>query len=305
MISPIAHIVVGVADMGPVRKLWQHHFGLVEQASRRGPDPDLSRCWNLPDNAIAEQLLLRTPGARSGWLHFVRFNQPGAPVRRGAATTDRCPKNLDVNCTDMAERCKALAADGYVFRSAINEYDVGELSAREVQFSGHDHTNIVLIEVDNWPMKLSAQHYGGVSSLVVVVDDTAAEADFYRCLFGHEQLMHHRISGKAIEDTVGLPPGAALDMRLMGNPDEYYGRVELIAYEGARGADLFPLARPPALGTLGCRFAVDDPDAVMQQAELMGYVAIDHGVVNSLYGRSRLLRIQSPAGFTIEAFTCV
>jgi len=303
MISPIAHIVVGVADMAPVRNLWQAHFGLVEQASRIGPDPDLSRCWDIADDAIAEQLLLSTPGARAGWLHFVRFNKPDAPVRQGADTTDLCPKNLDVNCTDMAARCEMLAADGYVFRSAINEYDIGGLSAREVQFGGHDDTNIVLIELDDWPVKLSSRHYGAVSSLVVVVADTAVEADFYCRLFGHEQLMHHRIAGKAIEDTVGLPPGSALDMRLTGDPEEFYGRVELIAYEGTSGTDRFSLARPPALGTLLCRFEVDDPHVLLQQAKLNGYAVNDRGVVDCLYGRCRLMTIKTPAGFSVEAFS--
>ena len=302
MISPIAQIVVGVADMEPVRALWQQRFGLVEVASRTGPDAELSRVWDLPDDAIAEQLILCTPGAGAGWLHFVRFKRPAAPVRQGAAITDRCPKNLDVNCTDMAARYAELVADGYQFRSEINEYDIGELSAREVQFPGHDDTNVVLIEVDDWPIQLSPNHYGAVSSLVVVVEDTAAEADFYRRIFGHQQLMHHRIAGAAIEATVGLPTGAALDMRLLGCADESYGRIELIAYENTSGTDRFSLARAPALGTLLCRFEVEEADSLLQQARLHGYAAIDRGVVDCLYGHGHLLTLKTPAGFSVEAF---
>lgn len=303
MISPVAHIVVGVADMTPVTVLWQDRFGLVEVANRWGPDKDLSRIWNLADDAVAEQLLLRTPHARGGWLHFVRFKQPHLPVRQGAATTDLCPKNLDVNCIDMPARYDELASDGYVFRSAINEYNIGDLAAREVQFDGHDCTNVVLIEVDGWPIKLSPQNFGAVSSFVVVVADPDAEAEFYRCLFGHQELMHHRIAGAAIEKTVGLPTGAALDMRLLGCPHEAYGRLELITYEGASGRNLFPMARPPALGALLCRLEVEDADVVLQRAAGQGYDAVDHGLVKTIFGYCRLVTITTPAGFTVEAFT--
>jgi predicted enzyme related to lactoylglutathione lyase len=164
----------------------------------------------------------------------------------------------------------------------------------------HDDTNVVFIEVEDWPIRLSAKHYGAVSSFVVVVPDTAAEAKFYKTVFGHQELMHHRISGAAIEKTVGLPSGAALDMRLLGDPQELYGRVELITYEGLQGRNLFPKACAPALGILGCRFEVDDMDAFCERVQNSGCEIERIGPTELLTGSGEMAALKSPAGLAIE-----
>lgn len=302
MVFPLAHIVVGVADMAPVRSLWLDRFGLEVVASSEQPDTELARLWGLAEDAVAEQLLVRTPQAPAGWLHFVRFRDPGAPVRENAATTDLCPKNLDLNCIDIADRCAELEAYGHRFRSAIHDYAVGDLQAREVQMPAHDDTNVVLIEVEDWPVRLSDRYFGGITSFVLTVPDTHAEAGFYRTLFGHSELMHHRISGAAIEAVVGLPTGAVLDMRLLGDPDEAYGRIELIAYEGAAGADRYKRTRPPARGVLAGRFKVHNPETTMQQAAKLGCALSDKGEFELLFGTCRIVEIVSPAGFRVEVF---
>jgi len=86
--TALAHVIVGVADLAPVRQLWCDIFGLEVAASRDGHDTELAAAWSLPSDAIDGQLLLRTPGAASGWLHIVRFARPGPPVRDAAAPTD-------------------------------------------------------------------------------------------------------------------------------------------------------------------------------------------------------------------------
>lgn len=300
MIAPVSHIVVGVADMAPVRQLWQTHFGLEVVASAQGADADLERLLGLPAGGVAEQLLLRTPGQAHGWLHFIRFSQPGSPLREGAATTALCPKNIDINCEDMPARVKQLEAAGYVFRSAISEYQIDGMTVREVQMSAHDAINVVLIEVPDWTMQLTAERFGGVTSFVVTVPDTEAEAAFYQRVFGHELLLHHRITGPEIEAVVGLPPGAALDMRLTGAADELLGRMELVSYEGIAGRNLFAAARAPATGSLAARFRVDDLDAFMAGANAGDMTVSDD--LTLLFGGCRLAQFQSPAGFSVEAY---
>ncbi len=300
MTASLAQLIVGVADLAPVRKLWVERLGLEVVAESTGTDKELSRIWCQPDDAIAGQLVLGTPGASYGRIHFVQFAQPGTAIRAGAQTTDLCPKNIDVNCLAIEDRCAELMADGYTFRSAINNYTIGDVSAHEVQMPAHDETNVVLIEVEDWPISLSPQNYGAVTSFVVVVPDTAVEAKFFKSVFGHQELMHHRISGEAIEKTVGLPPGAALDMRLLGDSDELYGRVELITYEGVSGRNLFPAARAPATGILGCRFEVSDMDAFCEGAQNFGCNIKRLGQTDLLVGSGEIGVLNSPAGLAIE-----
>ncbi len=211
----IAYVSIGVQDMRAVTELWVELLGLEVAAVSAGPDPELGKLWNLPAEQFTGQMVLRTPGADGGYLHFVQFANPGEAVRAGAATTDRGAKNIDINCVGMPALVARLRAAGYQPRSEIAEYEVDAVRVREVQLAVHDGLNLVLIEVlsAGFEVDLTAAGTAGLTSFVVIVDDTAAEAAFYQQLFGMADIMHHRIAGPEIESAAGLPPGTVLDMR--------------------------------------------------------------------------------------------
>lgn len=303
-VDAIAHVTVGVADMQAVRELWIDRFGLEIVARRTGADADLARLWNIPAERIADQLLIRTPGAPTGWLHFVEFEPPGTPVRHDAAATDLGPKNLDVNCRDMPDRQAELQSAGHTFRSAISEYAVDDIRAREVQMPAHDDVNVVLIEIlsGGFDIDFSPQGYGALTSFVVIVPDTAAESAFYRAAFGLDELMHHRIAGAGIERAVGLPPGTVLDMRLLGREGQLFGRVELITYEGVAGDDRFTAAGPPACGILRAGFGVASVAAFTRHAAAAGLDVVTVESVDTIFGTGDVATLRSPAGLRIDVY---
>lgn len=304
MVDAIAHVTVGVADLRPVIDLWIDRMGLEIITRREGPDPGLGCLWDIPADRIVDQVLIRTPGTETGGLHFVQFRNPDTPVRAGAAATDLGPKNIDVNCVDMTARHAELAAAGCTFRSAISEYEADGLRAREVQMPSHDDTNVVLIEVlsDGFEMNFSPTGYAAMTSFVVIVPDTKIEAAFYAELFGLDEIMHHRIAGPGIEQAVGLPPGSVLDMRLMGRAQKLFGRVELIEYEGQRGQDRFPLAKPPAAGILRCAFSVESLRRFLDRAGQLDVQVRTQGHVETLFGAGPMCSLTSPAGLRIDVF---
>ena len=114
--------------------------------------------------------------------------------------------------------------------------------------------------------------------------------------------MHHRISGPAIEQAVGVPQGTVLDMRLLGRSAQLYGRMEVIAYEGQPGRNLFPAAEAPATGILSCAFHVASHDRFEQRAEQAGVQLNEHRDVDILPGRGRMLECRSPAGLKLQVF---
>lgn len=304
MVDAISHLTIGVADLRPVREFWIGRLGLEVVAARQGPDADLAGLWGLAAERIADQLLVRTPGAKTGWLHFVQFNDPDPPVRLGAAPTDLGPKNIDVNCTDIHAHVAEFMAAGHTFRSAVSEYHIDDIHACEVQMPGHDETNIVLVEVlsEGFEIDYSPAGFGAVTSFVVVVPDTRVEGEFYRRVFGLDEVMHHRLTGPEIEAMIGLPEGAALDMRLMGREGNLFGRVELIEYEGLRGTDRFELAKAPATGVLHASLSVPSIDAVLGIVRESGTDAQDLGAADLIYGKGRVAVLRSPAGLRIELF---
>lgn len=302
--SNLAHITVGVASLKPALEFWTGLLSLELVARRRGADPALDHWWSLPPGSVVDQALVRTPGAATGWLHLVHFRHPGPPVRQDAGATDLGPKNLDVNCHDMPARMVMLKAAGCRFRSGMSEYVVDDIQAREVQVPGHDGTNIVLIEIlRGMPQPAMGQAgFAGITSFVVIVPDTEAEARFCREVLGLTEVMHHRITGPGIEAAVGLPPGAALDMRLLGDASDVFGRLELIRYEGLSGINRFPLAVPPATGALHVRCPVGDLAACLDHARRLGSPVCNGGVVETLFGRVALGAVQTPAGLRVEVF---
>jgi len=305
MADGIAHISIGVAELQPALDFWVGQIGMDVVARRSGADPELGRLWGIPAGQFVDQLLLATPGATTGQLHLVQFREPGPAVRAGAAATDLGAKNLDVNCTGLPDRVAMLQKQGHRFRSPIGEYTVDAIQAREVQLPGHDCLNIVFIEIlsKGFEVRYSPQGFAAVTSFVVIVPDTKAEANFYRDIFEFDELMHHRIAGPGIEAAAGLPVGTTLDMRLLGKPDQLFGRMELISYEGVSGEDRFQRAVPPATGILRCGIRVSSVTAIDQR---MGHApAAGFPVAATIFGHVRILPVQSPAGLVIDVLEVV
>jgi catechol 2,3-dioxygenase-like lactoylglutathione lyase family enzyme len=300
-LSNIAWVSVGVVDMEAVRSLWIDQLGLEVVARRQGPDPELGQLWEVSPDQFVDQLLLATPGAEYGLLHFVQFRKPAEAVRRGAAPTDLGAKNLDVNCTGMPELVARLGAAGYAFRSAIGEYEIDGIQAREVQMPVHDDLNVVLIEVlsTGFEVQYSPHGFAALTSFVVIVPDVEREAAFYKNLFGMQEILRHKLSGAAIEMAAGLPPGTVLDLHLLGGLDNLFGRMELIEYVGVNGDNRFIRARPPAAGILGCGFRVPSLDGFSSRAEVADIAVGRRTSVEAIFGSGEVAHISSPAGLRI------
>lgn len=253
-------VVVGVADLAPVRNLWQNLFGFEAvdlPCETRGVLEDR---WSLDRGAVEELLMLRTPHAEAGIpgghdvgrLLFVRFAGETPSVRAGAGPTDLCPKNLDVYVDDLPARLPALRAAGLRFRNdAPSEVTAPNgVRFREIHLQGHDDINIVLLQLLDEPMHFSPRGFAGVGALVTIVRDPRSEVTFHENVFDFETVARHRLDGPEIERMIGLPGGSALDITILGG-ERHLGQLEIIAYEGAAGTDRYPLTRPPARGILG------------------------------------------------------
>jgi catechol 2,3-dioxygenase-like lactoylglutathione lyase family enzyme len=253
-------VLVSVADMAAARSLWVDQFGFEITFDKEGPDERLADIFRLHPEEIVAQLGLRSPGAEHGMLHLVQFYKPGPPVRQDAASTDRCPKNLDVYVDDLPRRLETLRAAGYPFPQG----DYSEVSApngtrfREIHMTGHDGLNIVLIQLmkegATEGLTFSEKGFAGIGALVTVVEECEADYRFYRDTMHLDLLAEHTLAGPEIERMIGLPAGASLDIRILGETGQHLGQIEVIEYRGARGKDLYPRTTPPATGILAAGF---------------------------------------------------
>ncbi len=293
----IAYAVIGVGDMNEALDLWVERFGMEIVSRRTGPDPELARAWGLPADGIADQALLLTPGVNEGGIHLVRFTNPGPAVRDGARPTDLLPKSVDVAVRDIHARHAELAAAGYKFRQPVGTLKTDQVTVYEVHMTGHDDINVVFVEQPAHPEPVSTRGYGVAPLIVTISPDNVREAEFLTRLLALEEVAHNRFGGPEVEKTIGLPPGASLDVRILGDNARPFGRVELVQYEGVASENRYPRARAPARGQLSLTFFTDD---------LSPWLAGERGGVTNLgsgagiYGSGRMVTATTPAGLRID-----
>jgi catechol 2,3-dioxygenase-like lactoylglutathione lyase family enzyme len=300
--NPFSSVVVGVADLDRAMALWVDRFGLQLVATRDGPDADLARLWGIDPADVQRQALVATPGQRLGMLHFVEFNEPDSPVRRGAATIDCCPKNLDVYADDLPAKMRELASLGYSFKNPTHSEVATPdgLRFREGHMPTHDDINVVLLELVGQDLPYSPSGFAAVGLLITIVPDAEREKAFYRSALELEKLHDNVLQGPDVEAMIGLPPGVALHASIWGQADAPMGQIEVIEYRGADGDNLFPRARPKALGTLHVGFESPDIAALRQRLAAAGVEFVEHGRTSTLATSGETISFLTPAGMRIE-----
>lgn len=305
--NPLAftYVVISVSDLEQALGLWQERFGLELVARRQGSDPGLAQVWGIGGGDIIDQALLRTPGMEQGGVHLVRFRVPGPAVRENAAPTDLVPKSVDIATRDLPARYAELTAAGYKFRSPIGKFVTEKVVVHEVHLPGPDAVNFVFLEQEGHPEPVSPKGYGVMPQIVAISPDNKLEKAFFEGVMGLKETSYNRFSGPEVEKTIGLPKGAGLDVRIFGDPGYDYGRLEIVEYEGAKSTDLYPRAKPPARGMLSVTYFVPDLGALLARATAAGApkmraAPVDHGVVESIFGKSRMATLTSPAGLRID-----
>jgi catechol 2,3-dioxygenase-like lactoylglutathione lyase family enzyme len=296
----MSHVTVGVEDLATALELWVETFGFEVRSRRSGPDEGLARLWNLHPEEIAEQAIVESAGAGGGLLHLVEFASPGEPVRRGAANFDLCPKNLDLYTRDLPQRVAELRERGHSFKSEWVEFEVEDLVVREIHMPSHDDINVVLLELLGRSYPFSAKGYAGIGALVTVVPDAEEETRFYREFLELKLKSQNLLSGEEIERMIGLPSGASLDVRILGEAESSFGQMEIVEYRGVEGRDLYPRARPPARGILMAGYEVEDLAPLRRRARAANIQVEDLGRIETLTGSGPALLARSPAGFLIQ-----
>lgn len=301
----MAFVVLSVSDFPAALALWETRFGMEKIAHRQDTDADLARLWGVAEDEIVEQALLLTPGMKQGGVHLVRFRTPGPIIREQAAATDLVPKSVDIAVRDIGSRYAELQAAGFRFRSTVGRFETHGVVVHEVHLPGPDGINLVFLEEQGNPLPVSAQGYGVAPQIVATSPDNKKEKRFYEEVLGLEETSYHRFAGPEIERTIGLPPGAGLDIRIFGARDYPYGRLEIVQYEGVQSRNLYPFAKAPSRGMLSVTFEVTALEAILERARRWAVTmpVLDHGAVDTFYGKGRAATLWSPAGLRIDLWS--
>lgn len=298
------HVTVGVADLDAALAVWVGMMGLEVRTQREGADDGLSVLWQIDPDDIERQAMVGTPGAENGFIHLVQFRDPAPPVRQDAEVFDMLPKNLDVFVKDLPQRFEELHAAGADFRTdTYSEVTTPSGSMfREMHMHGHDVTNIVFVETGGGQNDIyTDKGYSAVRQLITIVPDADDEEMFFTRVMGMDQRSKNLLKGPGVEKMVGLPPGTALDIRIVGDREAHFGLMEIVEYQGVEGRDRYSLARPRALGTLHVSYLVGDLAPLKERLRAYGSEFEEHPRVETLFGSGPAISFHSPAGLRIEA----
>lgn len=298
-------VTVGVSSLEDALALWVDELGLSIVFQKDGADAGLEALWDLEAGDVARQALLKTDGSDCGMLHLVEFNNPAAPVRAGAQNFDQLPKNLDVFVKDLPAKFADLKAKGYAFRTeSYSEVTAPDGTAfREVHLLAPDTINVVLVEVFGNPRPYTHKGVSGIGPLITVVPDFDAEISFFRDMMQMDETNHNILKGPEIEKMVGVPPGTALNIGIWGRKGvKKLADIEIIEYQGVEGTNLYPLAKPKALGVLHLNYFCEDASALRERLKANGTAIVDHSPVESPFVTARAFSFKSPAGLTLYIF---
>jgi len=299
IVQTYSHITVGVRSLKAASHFWTDVIGLHTEDHQTGPNPVLAGLWGLQADDISAQALLRQSPQLPG-LHLIEFANPEPPVRLDAPVVSRLPKNIDIYTQDLPATYEHLSSLGYRFRSNWSETESHGIRFREVHMAGHDDTNIVLLQILDQEMDWTPQGFAAVGALVCTVDDANQEAAFHQSLLGLDMIMDNRLAGPEIESLIGLPKGSGLQVRLLGDENDWMGRLEIIEYENLPGENRYPRAVPPALGCLHVNYFADNPEPITNFLNKNSIPFERHNDVSLIYGEGDLLRLQAPGGLHLE-----
>ncbi len=307
MLSQWNSIMVGVADLDAALALWVDAIGFKVLNKFIGDDIGLGRQWNLQSSSFSRQAVLGKMDDTFGKLHLVEMYHPGPSVRKGAAVTDSCIKNIDIYVTDIEKRIVDLQARGYDFRSATHSEVVAPDGTRfrEIHLEIHDVINLVLLELPDKNFSFNQQGFGSIGPIVSVVQDVAQEKKFYREVLGLEMLTDNFLQGEEVEKMIGLPSGSALDVSIWGRQDKESAQLELVEYVGVEGKTLFPLSKLPNSGLHQVCYQTKEAALLASRADSMGLSTFQCGKIETLAGSGECWTLYSPAGMRIDLLSPV
>lgn len=310
--SGFREVVFSVSDLEASARFYQQVAGW-EVVVEGQAAPELATHWGLDEHQVVEQVLLRNPGTDRGWLRLVRF--PGAEQRqmRSSAQTWDTGGIFDVNTRslDIHEKFEQFRTHGWQSYSDPIQFTFGPFVVWEVLLRGPDGVVFAVSERVQPPLEgwTHLRELSNIFNSTQIVADFETSLAFYRDALGFKVYLEHEgPSEEAGPNVLALPFNLATEIPrrvVILSPDgSNTGSVELIAFDGATGADHSDNARAPNLGILALRFPVSDLEAYSRRLAGYGVTPINgpSTVLIEPYGEVEIMTIRAPEGSWLEFY---
>jgi catechol 2,3-dioxygenase-like lactoylglutathione lyase family enzyme len=228
-------VILPVADMSPLRRLYVEAMGFEVLGSGPLPEPEVwARLWSLP-LAPVSSVLLGKQGSNGGWIRLVEV--PGLPQADPAGPPDRVgPYALDFYLRDPEATEALVERLGWGFVSAPvdyllpgTEYPVRERMLEQA-LSGVRHA-FVRYREGRTRCVLGERPEVEVSEVNAVVfgtDDLPGARRFVEEVLEGRVYFSGRFDGPALETLLDLAPGEGFEAIIARGPRSRNARLEFI-----------------------------------------------------------------------------
>ena len=273
----------------------------------------LLQAWALPDSASAREVVLGNPGTERGFVRLIEFGGVEQQQIRSSAQSWDTGGWFDVNSRvlDMDEKFGEFQGRDWQAVSDPVQFTFGPFVVREWLVRGPDGIVFALIERVQPPLEGYPQlrQMSRLFNATQIVSDIEAARTFYEGHLGFKVYLEHSGPSEAPGPNVlGLPHNLAAEVPrhvLVLHPHAVSeGSVEILEFDGIKGADFSERAVPPNLGILMLRFPVSDIGAFADHAAAVGFdVAMPPTRLRMRpYGDVTVMAIRGPDGVWLEFF---
>ncbi len=283
----------------------------------RGPSPAaLLAAYRLNEDVTGTEVVLGNPGTERGFLRLIHFDGVEQRQIRSSAQSWDTGGIFDVNSRvlDMQRKFAEFQARDWQAVSDPVQFTFGPFVVNEWLTRGPDGVVLALIErvqppLEGWP---HLRELSRLFNATQVVADAEAAKHFYVEKLGFAVYLEHTAASEAPEQNVlGLPHNFATDVPrivyIVHPNGTNEGSVEILAFDGAKGADFSARARPPNLGILTLRFPLSDIDGFAEHVEAQDIEVLVAPTPMHLapYGDVILMAIRGPGGVWLEFYEAV
>lgn len=267
--------------------------------------------WSVED--AASYTVLGNPGTSRGFIRLIEFDgTPADFIRPNDQSWDMGGLfDFNMRVTDMAETRRALMDAGWAAPSEPVEFSFGPFVVQEWLPRGLDGVRLAVIErvkppLEGWP---HMRKFSRAFNATMIVADIADARRFWREGLGFRSYIEHRAPSKeAGPNVLGIPHNLATeitrDVSILHPDAKNEGSIELLAYEGATGADFSHRTEMPYRGLARLRFQVKGLADLRTKISTLGYpaTAIATGLPISGVGKVDVFVATAPGGTKIELY---
>ncbi len=277
-------------------------------------DPGWLELWGI--STSAQYTVIGNPGTQRGFIRFIEFDgEPGDFIRPNGQSWDTGGLfDFNMRVADMAAARQALMNAGWAAPSEPVQFSFGPFVVQEWLPRGLDGVRLAVIErmqppLEGWP---HMKKFSRAFNATMIVADIKDARRFWREGMGFKSYIEHKAPSKeAGPNVLGIPHNMATevvrDVSILHPDGKNEGSIELLAYEGATGADFSARTQMPNRGLSRLRFPATGLGAVRERIATLGYPVsgIARGLPMSGVGPVDVFVATAPGGTQIEIYETV